>query len=61
MQGLVPAHAPLQVVKFEPEPGLGVRATGVPWGKLTVHEVAQLTPAGDDVTDPLPVTVTLSV
>jgi hypothetical protein len=61
MQGLVPAHAPLQAVRFEPDAALGVRVIAVPAGKLAVHVVPQLMPAGFDVTDPFPVTVTDSL
>jgi hypothetical protein len=61
MQGLVPEHAPLQAVRFEPEPGFGVSVTAVPAAKLAVHVAPQSMPAGVVVTDPSPVTVTLSV
>jgi hypothetical protein len=61
VQGLLPEHAPVQAVRFEPEPGFGVRVMAVPWGKLAVHVGAQSMPAGVVVTDPLPVTVTVSV
>jgi hypothetical protein len=61
MQGLVPAHAPLQAVRFEPAPGFGVSVMAVPWRKVAVQVVPQSMPAGVVVTAPLPVTVTFSV
>jgi hypothetical protein len=61
MQVLVPEHAPLQAVRFEPEAVLAVSVIAVPWGKLAVQVVPQSIPAGLDVTNPLPSTVTFSV
>ncbi|MFL5360118.1 MAG: hypothetical protein ACJ79O_09620 [Myxococcales bacterium] len=61
MQVLVPAQAPVQAVRFESDPGLAVRVMAVPLGKLAEHVVPQSMPAGLDVTDPFPVTVTFNV
>jgi hypothetical protein len=51
---VVPLHAPLQPVKVEPALAAAVRVTTVPEAYASVQSVPQLTPAGEEVTVPLP-------
>jgi len=60
-QAAVPVHAPLQPAKTLPVAGVAVRVTTAPAAKLALQVVPQLTPAGDEVTVPLPDRVTVSV
>jgi len=57
--GLV-VHAPalFQLVKVEPAAGVAVRVT-LPCGREAVHVAPQLMPAGDEVTEPVPLPVLL--
>ena len=59
----VPEQAPLQPLKVEPDAGVAVMVTLVPWLKLDEHVLPQLMPAGVDVTvpEPAPVLVTVAV
>jgi hypothetical protein len=59
MHGVVPAHAPFQPVKFDPEPPVAVSDTAVPSANVAVQTVPQLMPAGFEVTEPLPSRLTL--
>src|SRR5258706_5888573 len=58
----VPEQAPLQPVKLDPEAGVAVRDTIVPWLKFAPHVAPQLMPAGAlaTVLVPVPLRVTLS-
>ena len=56
----MPLHAPPYPENWKPEPAVAVRVTEVPDGKLAVHVVGQLIPAGLLVTVPVPVTATVS-
>ena len=57
----VPAQAPLQPLKVEPEAGVAVMLTLVPWLNVDEHVLPQLMPAGVDVTVPAPVPVFVTV
>jgi len=57
---LVPLHAPPQPPKVQPLLGLAVNVTAVPLEKLAVQVEPQSIPLGDDVTEPLPVVVTVN-
>jgi|SRR5215831_5554479 len=62
MMQLVPdtlSH-PDQLPKLDPAFGVAVNVTGVPVAKIAAHTVGQLMPAGELVTDPLPVTDTVT-
>jgi hypothetical protein len=48
-------QAPLQPLKVAPVAGEAVRTTLVPPGKLALQVLPQLSPAGVEVTVPLPV------
>jgi hypothetical protein len=61
VQPPTPLHAPLQLPKISPEPGVAVSVTWVPLLKVVLHVDGQLIPAGELVTVPLPVTLTVSV
>jgi len=56
----VPLHAPLKPAKLKPDPGVPVRETEVPDGKLAVQVGGQFTAAGLLVTVPVPVTATVN-
>jgi len=51
----VPVHAPVQAANVEPVVAAAVNVTLVPVAKLATQVVPQLTPAGDEVTVPVPV------
>jgi hypothetical protein len=53
--GTDPVQAPPQPTKEEPDAGVAVRVTSVPLLKLAEQAVPQLTPAGVELTVPLPV------
>ena len=53
----VPLQAPLKPENLKPAPGVAVRATELPWGKLATQVEGQLIPAGVLTTVPVPVTV----
>jgi hypothetical protein len=55
---LLPLQAPDQPVNVEPAEGDAVNVTDVPSGYVSEQSPGQLTPAGELVTDPDPVTVT---
>ena len=55
-----PVHAPLKPAKLKPEPGIPVKETEVPDGKLALQVGGQLTPAGLLVTVPVPATATVN-
>jgi hypothetical protein len=57
----VPLQAPPQPAKLQPAEGVAVRLTCVPGAKLALHVAPQLTPDGELVTVPLPVSLTVSV
>ena len=61
----VPLHpSPLQPVKLEPLAALAVNVTLVSWSKAVltaIHVLSQLSPAGLEVTVPLPVPSLLTV
>src|SRR5262249_48784624 len=62
MQLLVPLHpSPFQPVKVEPLAAVAVSVTLCPWVKGTLQVLPQLTPAGLEVTVPLPVPALLTV
>ena len=48
------ASHPVQPVKVDSVPGVGVSVIGVPGRKLAEHVVPQEIPAGDDTTVPVP-------
>jgi hypothetical protein len=50
----VPVHAPLQPANVEPLAAAAVSVTDVPLAKLALQVEPQLTPAGDEVTVPVP-------
>ena len=55
-QGLVsPQPPPDQPANAEPEAGIAVIVTFVPWPKLAVQVAPQSMPVGADVTEPVPV------
>jgi len=57
----VPEHSPPdQPVKTEPAAGVAVSVTLVPDAKVVEHVLPQLIPAGELLTEPLPVRVTVS-
>jgi hypothetical protein len=61
VQALTPVHpAPLQPAKKEPTVGKAVNVICVPGAKAAVQVAPQLTPAGLLVTEPLPLTVTVT-
>jgi hypothetical protein len=51
----VPLQAPDQPVKFDDASGVAVSVITEPVEKVLEHVDPQVIPAGDDVTDPLPV------
>jgi hypothetical protein len=51
----VPVHEPLQPANAEPLVAAALSVTDVPVAKLATHVVPQLTPAGEEVTVPVPV------
>ena len=55
VQDPIPAHAPDQPVKLEPEAGVAVSVTVVPLLYVAAHVIPQLIPEGDDVIVPAPV------
>ena len=57
----VPLQAPLQPAKVEPEAAAAVNVTLVPELKLALQVAPQLIPEGEEVTDPLPVPVLVTV
>src|SRR5205823_174329 len=57
----VPPHAPPQPPKLWPLAGVAVRLTCVPPAKLALHVAGQLMPAGELVTVPLPLSLTVIV
>src|SRR5690349_2458055 len=57
----VPEHAPLQPVNVEPLAAAAVSVTDVPLEKFALQVEPQLTPAGDDVTVPVPVPAFVTV
>jgi hypothetical protein len=57
----LPLHAPPQLEKLQPLAAAGVKVTVVPALKLALHVEGQLTPVGELVTAPLPVTLTDNV
>jgi len=59
VQPPAPLQAPPQPAKLQPAAGAGVRLTCVPSAKLALHVVPQLIPAGELVTVPLPVSLTV--
>src|SRR5262249_33544182 len=59
-QAPVPVHAPLQPENVEPAAGAAARLTTVPGSELALPLAPQLIPAGDEVTVPLPDSVTVS-
>jgi hypothetical protein len=59
VQPWAPLQAPPQPVKLQPAAGVAVRLTCVPSAKLALHVVPQLIPAGELVTVPLPISVTV--
>jgi hypothetical protein len=61
MQVSVPAHAPVQAVRFEPDADLAVSVIAVPCGNVAVQVAPQSMPGGLEVTDPSPATVTESL
>src|SRR5690348_3322785 len=56
----VPVQSPLHPVNTRPVAGAALSVTTVPTGKALLQLGEQLMPAGEDVTVPLPVTVTRS-
>ena len=56
----VPLHAPLYPENWKPVPAEALRVIEVPDGKLAVQVVGQLIPAGLLVTEPVPVSATVS-
>jgi hypothetical protein len=56
-----PLQAPPQLVNFQPRAGAGVSVTKVPLTKLALQVAPQLMPAGELVTVPSPLSLTLSV
>ena len=54
----VPEQAPDQPVNVDPGEGDAVNVTDVPSGYVSEQPPGQLIPAGEDVTDPSPLTVT---
>ncbi len=54
----VPEQAPDQPVNVDPGDGDAVNVTDVPSGYVSEQSPGQLIPAGEDVTDPGPLTVT---
>src|SRR5690242_13928761 len=59
-QSPVPVQSPLHPVNTRPAAGAALSVTTVPTGKALLQLGEQLMPAGEDVTVPLPVTVTRS-
>jgi hypothetical protein len=57
----VPLQAPVQPAKVELAAGVGVSVTAVPAGKLAVHVVPQLMPAGVLAMLPVPVPEAVTV
>src|SRR5690242_7271259 len=55
---LVPLHAPVQPTNVPPASGVAVSVTIEFSGKPCVHVVPQFMPAGEDVTVPVPSTIT---
>jgi hypothetical protein len=51
----VPVHAPNQPVNVEPVAGVAVSVMAVPLAKLAEQVVPQVMPAGELLTDPVPV------
>lgn len=50
----VPEQAPLQPLNVEPDAGVAVMVTLVPWLNVDEHVLPQSMPAGVDVTVPVP-------
>ena len=61
LQAPVPLQAPLQPVKVEPEAGVAVRLTTVPLAKFAEQVAPQEIPAGELVTVPVPVPLSVTV
>ncbi len=61
LQVPTPVQAPLQPAKVESEEASAVRVTGVPLAKSKEQVAPQSMPAGELVTDPVPVPVLLTV
>jgi hypothetical protein len=57
----VPLHAPLQPANVEPESGVAVKSTTVPFAKLAEHVAPQEIPEGALVTVPVPVPLLATV
>ncbi len=55
---LLPLQAPDQPVNVDPGEGAAVNVTDVPSAYVSEQSPGQLIPAGEDVTDPGPLTVT---
>ncbi|MDH3461251.1 MAG: hypothetical protein OEM00_09825 [Burkholderiaceae bacterium] len=60
VQAPEPVHAPLQPSKREPIAGVAVSVTDVPLLMAALQLVVQLSPAGVDVTLPLPLPLLVS-
>jgi len=56
-----PLHAPPQPEKIEPEAGVAVRVTSVPRVTTALHVGPQLIKLGNELTEPLPLPVLLTV
>jgi len=55
-----PEHAPPQLLKLVPVPGVAVKVTEVPCVKEVSQVAPQLMPDGVEPTEPEPVTITLN-
>ena len=55
LHAAVPLQAPPHPANVEPAPGVAVSVTPVPPAKLALHADPQLMPAGELVTEPVPV------
>jgi hypothetical protein len=60
-QAPVPVHAPVQPANVDPDAGDGVSVTAVPLAKVVLHVGAQLMPAGELATVPVPVPASVTV